>query len=323
MKTTTSTAAGIKKFSSQSRFTRTGAALFFLLFSPFASNPQQAIDTFDIDTHAVNYDINSYMDSIQPCDFSTICGSKVLMEDFVFLRKYRVDKEQLKNILMEHSYILSTSAVNYESTLNDSFALKRVIDKMTRSGVDTINVDNLAYDQHVIRNILGLNAAAVNSSSSETASLTLLKEAQAAVSSKLSAERVLLGKSYNLRQNMRNIDIDVLNCNNALTDIYQELSPQYQNQSFKKNMSIIFSALVAMIMLGFFCLILFKSGNNIGGEIMGSVGLQFITLFVLITAVILFGILGILQATELAAILSGISGYILGKGLPSPPNKPL
>jgi hypothetical protein len=37
-------------------------------------------------------------------------------------------------------------------------------------------------------------------------------------------------------------------------------------------------------------------------------------MFVLIIAVILFGILGVLEAKELTAILSGVSGYILGKG---------
>jgi hypothetical protein len=49
-------------------------------------------------------------------------------------------------------------------------------------------------------------------------------------------------------------------------------------------------------------------------SLISSSGLQFITVFILIIAIILFGILKVLGGSELAAILSGISGYILGKG---------
>ena len=42
-------------------------------------------------------------------------------------------------------------------------------------------------------------------------------------------------------------------------------------------------------------------------------GLQFITLFSLVIAIILFGVLKILQAKELSALLGAISGYVLGR----------
>jgi hypothetical protein len=42
-------------------------------------------------------------------------------------------------------------------------------------------------------------------------------------------------------------------------------------------------------------------------------GIQFITLFSLVIAIILFGILEILHDKELAALLGGLSGYILGR----------
>jgi hypothetical protein len=41
--------------------------------------------------------------------------------------------------------------------------------------------------------------------------------------------------------------------------------------------------------------------------------LQFITLFSLIIAIILFGLTDVLQGRELAALPGGISGYILGR----------
>ena len=42
-------------------------------------------------------------------------------------------------------------------------------------------------------------------------------------------------------------------------------------------------------------------------------GLQFITLFSLVIAIILFGVLKILEAKELSALLGAISGYVLGR----------
>jgi hypothetical protein len=45
----------------------------------------------------------------------------------------------------------------------------------------------------------------------------------------------------------------------------------------------------------------------------GQAGIQFVTLFSLVIAIILFGIVGILEAKELSALLGGISGYILGR----------
>ena len=56
-------------------------------------------------------------------------------------------------------------------------------------------------------------------------------------------------------------------------------------------------------------------GNkNLAKDLLSGNGLQFMTLFILIIAIILFGILDIFLGSELAALLSGISGYILGKG---------
>ena len=43
-------------------------------------------------------------------------------------------------------------------------------------------------------------------------------------------------------------------------------------------------------------------------------GLQFVTLFSIVIAIILFGVLKILEGRELAALLGGLSGYILGRG---------
>jgi hypothetical protein len=76
--------------------------------------------------------------------------------------------------------------------------------------------------------------------------------------------------------------------------------------------TIVFSALVALVIGSFFA-ITYKAG--IGGQILsGDSGIQFVTLFALIIAIILFGVLKILEGKELAALLGGLSGYILGRG---------
>jgi hypothetical protein len=76
--------------------------------------------------------------------------------------------------------------------------------------------------------------------------------------------------------------------------------------------TLVFSALVALV-IGSFFLITYKTG--IGGQILaGDSGIQFVTLFALIIAIILFGVLKILEGKELAALLGGLSGYILGRG---------
>jgi hypothetical protein len=43
--------------------------------------------------------------------------------------------------------------------------------------------------------------------------------------------------------------------------------------------------------------------------------MQFITIFSLVIAIILFGITGILESKELSALLVGLSGFILGRGV--------
>lgn len=49
----------------------------------------------------------------------------------------------------------------------------------------------------------------------------------------------------------------------------------------------------------------------------GQAGIQFVTLFSLVIAIILFGIITILEGKELAALLGGLSGYILGRATPT------
>ena len=83
-------------------------------------------------------------------------------------------------------------------------------------------------------------------------------------------------------------------------------------QDFKKELSYIFAGLIGLMILGFF-VIAFRD-KIVRREIFhGQAGIQFITLFSVVIAIILFGILDILEGKELAALLGGLSGYILGR----------
>lgn len=97
-----------------------------------------------------------------------------------------------------------------------------------------------------------------------------------------------------------------------LDDAINELLTSDDSQSsFRLWMGGGFVALVTILILGFF-------GVGIWGGFMKDIfkddrGLQFITLFSLVIAITLFGLLNILEGKELAALLGGLSGYILGR----------
>jgi hypothetical protein len=83
-------------------------------------------------------------------------------------------------------------------------------------------------------------------------------------------------------------------------------------QDFKLTMSIYFAILVGLVIVGFFVLA-FVDERVRRTIFSGEAGIQFLTLFSIVIAIILFGITGILQDKELAALLGGLSGYILGR----------
>jgi hypothetical protein len=82
-------------------------------------------------------------------------------------------------------------------------------------------------------------------------------------------------------------------------------------QDFKTKISLYFALIVGVMIVCFFGIAFYDQKVRI--TIYGQAGMQFVTLFSLIIAIILFGITGILADKELAALLGGISGYILGK----------
>ncbi len=84
------------------------------------------------------------------------------------------------------------------------------------------------------------------------------------------------------------------------------------DQKFKSDVSLYFSWIIGAMIVAFFIL-LFVDGEVRRSMFSTPSAIQFITLFSLVIAIILFGITGILEGKELSALLGGLSGYILGR----------
>jgi hypothetical protein len=91
------------------------------------------------------------------------------------------------------------------------------------------------------------------------------------------------------------------------------LQTEVLNLSYTDKSTIVFGVLVGAVIVGFFGIAIF-SPNVRDAIFTGDSGIQFVTLFSLVIAIILFGVLKILEGKELAALLGGLSGYILGRG---------
>jgi hypothetical protein len=94
--------------------------------------------------------------------------------------------------------------------------------------------------------------------------------------------------------------------------INELLNFELPRQKFKLLMSATFAALVGLVIIGFFY-IAWGDERVRQAIFSGTAGIQFVTLFSLVIAIILFGIIEILEGKELAALLGGLSGYILGR----------
>lgn len=113
-----------------------------------------------------------------------------------------------------------------------------------------------------------------------------------------------------LRQNIAVIldDIDF-----AQQQIDLALDPEHRAQSYRQQISTYYVMLIGGFLFLFLLAVYFGASRGLHSRLLSDSGLQFVTIFSILIAVILFGILDILKGSELAAILSGMSGYILGK----------
>jgi hypothetical protein len=93
--------------------------------------------------------------------------------------------------------------------------------------------------------------------------------------------------------------------------IAELMTSNNDDSRFRLEMGIGFLLLVTLLIGCFFWFAFY--GGSMREILRNDRGLQFITLFSLVIAITLFGLLNILEGKELAALLGGLSGYILGR----------
>lgn len=113
----------------------------------------------------------------------------------------------------------------------------------------------------------------------------------------------------------KKLETDILRQTTVENEINDLFIPRQAENSFKLLMSFAFAILVGLVIWKFFGIT--REDEKVRRVVFSAeAGIQFVTLFSLVIAIILFGITGILEGKELSALLGGISGYILGRATP-------
>lgn len=234
-------------------------------------------------------------------DFRQLFPSESDKRDYKKLRDYLNNKEEILRILKmagdEYYYGLSYSrlyATDYIQSLEDELRTRDPNDKILLR----LNSVRPSFDYN--------GTFTVGYVEAEILPVIRARYAEAARRDSMNQEAYM-----QIQSNVDAIQQDIFQAEQA---IYASLSPEFRDQDFRIWISMTFSGLIAVILFAFFLIIYRRSDSSLYRQLLSSSGLQFITVFVLIIAIILFGILNVLGGSELAAILSGISGYILGKG---------
>lgn len=246
-----------------------------------------------------------------PAQFYNFFSSQDKLKDVALLRSFRQEKKSLEDYLQNyvgvHPEVTDTN-VNELLTKQISNLEKKKAknkDQITVEGEIYYSPNDIEYEDSVIMNVDEIDRL-------------IDKKQKEKIALRAEFKEYLFTKI-----NLSRVRKDIADCENQIDELLGQI---YQKQDFKSTISISFSALIGLLLLIYFFVLYnkrqrvledgtFPAGfTPLSKELLSGNGLQFITLFVLIIAVILFGILNILKGGELAAILSGISGYILGKG---------
>ena len=130
---------------------------------------------------------------------------------------------------------------------------------------------------------------------------------------KLRAQQVPQTTSQSLKDQLQNKKQQLDTATEALDKVQRAIvritTPE---QSFKTQISEYSSILIGIVIVGFFVIAVLDEKVR-QSVFAGQAGIQFLALFSIVIAIILFGITGILGGNELSALIGSISGYILGK----------
>ncbi len=272
-------------------------SFLFICFGLFAgaelSNPAQA-----------NTDLNNIDDFKKDTlisDFKTTFATSEDLTNFRKLRGYLQLKQNAITLIQEALSYYSDVQRNIEALNSKAAELDRVLEDAKKNNLKEASID--VYFPACNIDIYGTNMTSIDK----------LKDVKGQLKSCMDKELARQAEYNALKANLNIVKKDYATCQEQIDT---SLAPEYKDQEFRKTISIGFACLLGGLLLVFVAVV-FRSQKNIAHYFFSDTGLQFITLFVLIISIILFGILKILEGRELAAILSGIAGYILGKSRPN------
>lgn len=142
-----------------------------------------------------------------------------------------------------------------------------------------------------------------------TQAIQSLKDAESEAQMNLAECRATLRKRKDLTTELQKTREQL---NATEREINLLLTPKIAQQNFMFYSSICFVLLMS-ILLGIFYYVIKRDEMARKVIFGGETGIQFIALFSIIIAIILFGLTGVLEGKELAALLGSVAGYILGR----------
>ncbi len=113
-------------------------------------------------------------------------------------------------------------------------------------------------------------------------------------------------------QELETIKGQILQADRCKVETDKQVRATLRQDAYRLWASLGFCLLVGLTIAAFF-VTLHRSGDGAAEMLTGNQGIQIMTLFLIVIAIILFGLLGILESKELSALLGGITGYILGR----------
>jgi len=276
-----------------------------LAVNTFRLNAQDQMQTrtsSDIDLN----NIDDFKKDTIASDFETSFSSVEDKTDFKKLRRYLQKKQSAISLIQEALSYYSDLQRNLDALNKKEAELKSVLDDAAKKNLKETSID--IYFPNCNIDVYGTTMTSIARLNEIKEQLKQCKAQELKRQDELNA----------LKANLNVVKKDFALCQEQIDSA---LMPEYQDQEFRKKISIGFAYLLGSLLLIFIAVVI-RSPKNIADYFFSDTGLQFITLFVLIIAIILFGILKILEGRELAAILAGISGYILGKSKGGNNNNP-
>lgn len=150
----------------------------------------------------------------------------------------------------------------------------------------------------------------------DTSNLEYLNEVLSKLKEDHYRTRKSLEESRVVSKNKADLQLQIQRKKDDLNEIERDinilLTPKIAQQNFMFYSSIFFVLLMS-ILLGIFYYVIRRDDQARKVIFGGETGIQFIALFSIIIAIILFGLTGVLEGKELAALLGSVAGYILGR----------